>query len=132
MLERLSFAAWGVLALLAGAILGGCAQSGTPKEDSGSRYERLQSEDLRVRVAAIIEAGNAKDATAVPLLVNRLEDDDSDVRMFAILSLERITGHTFGYLYYQREPQRRPAVERWRVWLNAASQPATQTATGGH
>lgn len=93
------------------ALLAGCA------EDPGSRYDRLQHEDPLVRVEAIIDAGQAKDAQAVPYIVDRLGDQDQAVRFYAILALERITGQRLGYSYAAPPAERKAAEARWRQWL---------------
>lgn len=83
-----------------------------------SLYTRLQDENPAVRLQAVHEAGNAKDVKAVPYLVDRLTDSDADVRMFAILALERITGQTHGYKYFAAPRERKDAADRWRKWLD--------------
>ena len=84
----------------------------------GTEYRRqIQSEDPGRRVEAIIHAGEIRDQHAVPLLVDRLEDEDEGARMFAILSLKKITGKDMGYNYYQPANLRSQAVRRWRAWL---------------
>jgi HEAT repeat protein len=99
-----------VLAWLAGAVaLGACAAS-----DAG--YD-LNSPDPRERATAALHAGQTKDTSAVPLLVDRLEDPDPAVRFYAIEALRRITGEDFGYAYYQSDAERAHAVERWRNYL---------------
>ena len=89
------------------------------------------------RIVAIREAGERRDKVAVPLLVDRLEDEDSAVRFYAILALERITGDRLGYRYEDSASERHDAVERWRQFANmgpgdamddsipSASQPAS-------
>jgi len=79
----------------------------------------LQSDQLDVRLRAIAHAGRQQDNRALPYLVDCLEDDQADVRLFAILALERITGRTLGYVYYAPAPQRRQAIGRWRDWLHS-------------
>jgi HEAT repeat protein len=71
------------------------------------------------RIKAIREAGEQKDRTAVPILVNRLEDEDDAVRFFAIIALERITGQRFGYEYSQPLAVRTRSVEIWREYLKS-------------
>ena len=85
------------------------------------RYHRLQSDDHDVRAAAVIEAARARDRRATPYLIDRLEDEEADIRLFAIQALRRITGEGFGYRFYAKEPARREAVQRWRQWLLAQS-----------
>lgn len=100
-------------AMLANAGFAGCRAAGR----EGDLYQRLQSDNPSVRITAIAQAGREKDAQSVPLLVDRLEDDDADVRLFAQQALDRITGQSFGYSYYAAPAERLAAVERWRAWL---------------
>lgn len=101
---------------------GGSARSSHPE----TLPQRLQSDNPAERVTAIVEAGQAGDRSVAALLVDGLEDQDSDVRMFAILSLQKITGETQGYRYYDNQQDRRQAVQRWRQWLTGDHGPATQ------
>ncbi len=82
-----------------------------------SPYRSLQSSDPHARVDAIRKVAAARDRRATPLLVPYLEDDDADMRLFAVQALREITGENFGYRYYECERDRQPAVERWRQWL---------------
>ena len=66
--------------------------------------DRLQSESVSERIKACIEAGEECDRTVLPLLVERLEDDDADVRFFAILALKKIT-HKDCLLYTSPSPR---------------------------
>lgn len=50
-------------------------------------------------------------------MVKDLDSDDPAVRFYAIGGLKRLTGQTFGYHYYEDEQQRRPALEKWKAWL---------------
>jgi HEAT repeat protein len=77
----------------------------------------IQSADAGERILAIQAAGQAKDQSAVPLLVDRLEDEDDAVRFFAILALDRITGQRLGFDYAQPPSRRAAAVERWRRYV---------------
>ncbi len=84
----------------------------------GSNYrQEIQSEDPAQRARAIIHAGEVRDSRAVPLLVDRLDDEDEAVRLLAIVSLKKITDQDLGYYYYQPLEIRSKAVERWRGWL---------------
>lgn len=88
-------------------------------------YQRLQDEDAKVRIAAVIEAGQAKDRKALSLLVERLDDSEKDVRLYAIIALERITGQTLEYRYYDPPEVREQAVQQWRQYVaKAATMPA--------
>lgn len=79
----------------------------------------LQDENPSIRVEACRRAGEAKDGSVVPLLVERLDDSAGDVRFFAIGALKKITGQTLGYRYYDEAETRSQAVWRWRNWLGA-------------
>jgi hypothetical protein len=77
----------------------------------------IQSENAGDRILAIKAAAETGDRSAVPLLVDRLEDEDEAVRMFAIIALERITGERFGYDYSKPPFERAAAVEYWRDYV---------------
>ena len=93
-------------------LLAGCGQT---VEKIG--ISDLESPDPAVRVRAIKWAGENKVSEAVPLLVDRLQEQDSSVRFFAIMSLERITGTDHGYDYKADAAARKEAVDRWRQAL---------------
>ena len=104
----------------AGAVLLSSCAGGGP-----TLYQRLQDEDAKVRIAAVVEAGQTKDRKALALLVERLNDSEKDVRLYAIIALERITGQTLGYQFYEPSEARERAVERWRQYVaKAATMPA--------
>lgn len=111
------------------ALAAGCQKAGP----SVSLCQRLQDSDPDVRVHAIMEAAQTRDEQALPYLVDRLDDGRDEVRFFAILALEKITGTDRGYKYYEGPGPRQEAVKRWRQWLKerdekaAASQPADPT-----
>ena len=98
--------------------LGGCGASAFRSEVS------LESPDPSVRAAAIVHATDRRDQSAVPLLVDRLEDEDRAVRFYAILALDRLTGTRLGYEYGGSEVERRTSVERWRQFLVASRKSA--------
>jgi hypothetical protein len=94
--------------LFAAGMLPGC-YSPEPKS--------LNSDSAVTAVPAIKDAASDDDRRAVPRLVQDLEDNDPAIRFAAINALQRITGQTFDYRYYDDETQRKPAVQRWREWL---------------
>ena len=116
-----------------GLALAGC----TGGEGGRSLHLRLQDPDPEVRMKAMAEAAGAKDPQAVPYIVTDLSNDDGDVRLFASLALEKITGQTMGYEYFQPREQREKAVTLWKQWLaggrkasaTQTSQPATHGAS---
>ncbi|MCE5326469.1 MAG: HEAT repeat domain-containing protein [Planctomycetaceae bacterium] len=107
---NLSKYAAALLAVLLGWA-GGCTP---PQKDLASQF---QSADPQARIEAIREAGRTKDPAAVPFLIDRLSDSQSDIRLFAIMALRDITGQVHGYEVYAPAPQRAAAIERWRAWL---------------
>ena len=88
----------------------GCSEPTGPKT--------VASRNLAVKVPAIKDAVSEKDMSAAPQLVSDLDSDDPAVRFYAIEGLERLTGQTFGYVYYEERDARRPAVMKWRKWLD--------------
>lgn len=84
--------------------------------NGGSRND-FQNTDAGIRIAAIRQAAAQNDMRCVPLLVDRLEDEDEAVRFYAILALERLTGDRKGYLYYRRPESQTQAIERWRQYV---------------
>jgi hypothetical protein len=73
--------------------------------------------DPSVKIPAYKQAVRRKDRAAVRQLVADLESDDPAVRLYAIGALERLTGERLGYRYFDSDEARRPAVDRWRQWL---------------
>jgi hypothetical protein len=84
------------------------------------------AENIEARIPGIKEAGETHDRSALPSLVDSLDDDDPAVRLFAIVALEKFTGDRFGYEYYLDEEQRKPAIARWREWLKRQEQQPPQ------
>lgn len=86
------------------------------------------------RIPAIIDAARTGDRAAIPDLIGQLDSDDPAVRMFAIRTLERLTDRTFGYDHAAPERLRRPAVDRWTAWYDAAmpDDPTLEHADGSH
>jgi hypothetical protein len=101
-----------------------------PPPQRGGLYSQLQSARPTVRAAGVKRAAAAQDTGAIPYLVDRLNDGERGVRLFAIKSLEKLTGRTLGYRHYAPVRERKRAVERWREWLRARGEaaPTTQPA----
>ena len=55
-------------------------------------------------------------------MVRDLGSDDPAVRLFAIGGLERMTGETLGYRYYDDEHARDLAIKRWQAWLSGKTE----------
>jgi hypothetical protein len=74
----------------------------------------LVDSDPAVRIQAIKWAGENKVEQAVPLLVDRLQEQDDTVRFFAIAALRKIVGTDHGFDYKADAASRAQAVQRWR------------------
>lgn len=75
------------------------------------------------KIPAIKTAVEENDlARAAAPLVQSLDSSDAAERFYAIQGLEKLTGETFGYIYYESAPARRPAIEQWQQWLNDRAQ----------
>jgi hypothetical protein len=88
----------------------------------------ISSDDSNERIRAIKAAGEAKDVHAVPLIVDRLEDEDSAVRFFAIIALEKITGQRFGYDYSKAGRDRAASIVLWREYVKSGDFAAKSAA----
>ena len=77
---------------------------------------RIGAVDPQASIPAIQNAAHQKDYKAVPELVAQLESDDAAVRFYAIEALQRITGQTLGYHYYDDLDRRKRSILRWRHW----------------
>ena len=91
--------------LVVATALAGCAPP--------ARLGDFDSPDPASKLYAINRAGEARDASKIPQLVDQLDSDDPAVRLFAIEALERITGERLGYNPYDDEVERRESVQRW-------------------
>lgn len=78
----------------------------------------FNSDDPTERILAVQAAAKAGDRSAVPLIVDRLEDEDNGVQFFAMLALERLTGERFGLESGQSSAERLAAIQRWRAYID--------------
>lgn len=81
----------------------------------------MQSPDPLKRAEGAVIVSATRDAKEVPALVSLLEDSDPGVRLYAIVSLQKLFGESFGYDYYAPADQREAAVARWREALRTGS-----------
>jgi hypothetical protein len=88
----------------------------------------LENRDPAQRIRAIKWAGENKVQAAVPLLVDRLQEQDSAVRFYAIEALRRITGTDRGYDYKADAASRAQAVARWRASLGQPTAGSEKTS----
>jgi hypothetical protein len=77
----------------------------------------LQATNPLDRARGVVIASNSPSETALAQLIERLEDRDPAVRMYAILGLRRLTGQDLGYRYHASDAERAVAAERWRQAL---------------
>ena len=94
-LARVVIAAVAVMFAAAAAIL--LLATGQP-----TLQQRMQDEDPQVRVKAVVEAGQSHDKKMLGLMVERLNDSEDEVRFFTIMALQRMTGQTMDYRFYDR------------------------------
>lgn len=110
--------------LLTALMLGvaGCAPKQPPTRAD------LRATNTPARVPALVNAADQDDERSLGELVHALSDDDPAVRLFAIQALNRRTGQTLGYRYYESADRRRVATRRWEDWLDQRSNPAPGSA----
>ena len=77
----------------------------------------LASHDPAQKIPAIKWAARHHESSAIPQLIKALSSQDSAIRFYAIYALHKITGHTFGYVYYASEYRRSVAIACWKKWL---------------
>lgn len=97
-----------VLLIAGGAWAPGCFAPDKPD---------INSPNAELKIPAIESAVHAGDRKVIPQLVACLSSDDAAVRFYASDGLQKLTGQTFGYRYYDDESQREPAIKSWQHWL---------------
>jgi hypothetical protein len=94
--------------ILATVWLAGCA---------GPSWQVLITSSSGVeRMRGVLSVAERKDWSAIPLVIDRLSDDDPSVRLAASNVLRDMTGQQFGYEVYAPEEKRAEAVQRWKQW----------------
>ena len=91
--------------ILIAATLASCA----PPASRGD----FDSDNPAAKLYAIRRAGEDRDRSKIPKLVEQLDSDDEAVRMMSIQALKHITGEELGYDPFVSPVERRPAVEAW-------------------
>jgi hypothetical protein len=112
------------MALVVSSLLTGCTRP--------DWRTQLQSEDPLHRISGAITAGQARDRSAAPLLVDCLQDNDEAVRMYAILALKRIEGTDLGYRSWADEADRTHLAQRWRRYLQQKHAGEAPPGVAGH
>jgi hypothetical protein len=107
--------------------LAGCALAlvcpGCPGAQRDLRLELESPEPVR-RIHAIAESVDSRRMDLIPALIDRLDDDDPAVRLYAIVGLEKLTGTRLDYDYAADTGARRDAVSHWRDYAAALDAPA--------
>jgi len=119
---RLHTASILLLSLLAFA---GCL----PSEQEPANAD-LRAADTPSRVPAIVIAGDTNSDAKLRELIHALSDKDPAVRLFAIQALEKRTGQTLDYRYYEGPEKRQAAINRWHTWLSGQA-PASDPMISG-
>jgi HEAT repeat protein len=95
-------------------LLAGCSD---PILNRTPQLSDLDNPNPMVKIMAIKWAGDGRMSSAVPQLVNLLEDEDRSVRLYSIQALQRITGTDCGYDYKDPADVRAEAVKCWREYI---------------
>ncbi len=101
-----------VFALAAALLGGGCSIA--PKS-----FIQANDPAPLVRARALGLHRGLPDQHVIPSLINQLNDADAVVRMTASEQLKSRTGQDFGYIPWDDERERAPAVAAWAAWWNA-------------
>ena len=96
-------------ATLALAFLTGCGGPPPVKD--------VSNPDPSGKIPAIVQAAKKGDRRVLNQLVKDLDNDDPAVRFYAIRTLEQLTGERLGFVYFDDEVERKPALARWSQWL---------------
>ncbi len=86
---------------------------------------RLEDPAPEVRIRAIQDLVVRERRELLPQLVDRLEDEDAAVRLYAILGLERLTGTRLNYSAHGSRKARRESAAAWRAYLAERQPPST-------
>jgi HEAT repeat protein len=86
-----------------------------------SAPEGFDSPEPAARLRAISKAAAEKDRSAIPHLIESLDNDDPVVRLAAIRTLEDLTGQTLGYDYAAPTWKRAEQVAAWKDWYDHQS-----------
>jgi hypothetical protein len=88
----------------------------------GQLDRKIQADDLNdpnptIKILAAKWAGDNKDTSTIPQLVDLLGDEDTSVRFYAIAALKEITGTDNGFDYKSGPAVRAKAIDRWRQYI---------------
>ena len=78
---------------------------------------RVSSDDPDLKILAIKQDVSRHNEDDIAKMVEGLQSDDAAVRFYCIQGLGRLTNDNFGYVFYERDDQRAPALAHWQKWL---------------
>ncbi len=84
----------------------------------------LQDADIFVRMATARVLGDLGARSAIPALIDALEDSEASVREAADVALRAITGQDFQFDPGAKDAERQKRVKAWRDWWKKASEEA--------
>ncbi len=79
--------------------------------------DEIMSSDPVRQARAIKLASNNKDISAMPHLVDLLENEDSGMQTLAITALRNISGENFGYDVWAGPLKKREAQLKWKQYM---------------
>lgn len=88
--------------------------------------DHLASPWPTVRREAAVELGRRDRWSAVPRLIDHLDDGDAEVRAASAEALRRVTNHFFGYRAEATVAHRRRTADRWRTWWSVQGRSQAQ------
>ena len=90
---------------------------------SGGPRASFESRDPQERTLAVVDASTRPTLSdeSIEDLIGSLESVDPAARLLSIETLERHTGETFGYRYFDPQWKRDEAVARWVAWWSRRS-----------
>ena len=81
----------------------------------------LKDGDIFVRMAVARLLGELGSHTAIPALIDALEDEEVSVRESALVSLRTLSGQSFPFDPKARDGDRSKRVKAWRDWWEEAA-----------
>lgn len=118
--------------------------------DSGTRWQAVQSlggtrdagvvphlvpmladTDIFVRMATCRHLGDLGSITAIPGLIDTLEDEEASVREAALVALRGLSGQSIPFDPLARDGDRSKRVKDWREWWEKASKDLLQPEKPG-
>ncbi len=87
-----------------------------------SNLEAADPNDRVRAIVSLVDSSGQQRSAIVAALVDRLEDEDEAVRVFAIAGLYRITGERLRYKPSGAIEERHRSVEQWRSRLQRAAE----------